>query len=413
MIAGFTADLKACYRSLVVPTMTASITASASNTLSRSVEGEAALNYNLWLIALQDARAALADPAFTVSPEYSESRSLAVKHLRGWYEFWNRECVSDAAGAWQLAIKDARIGLLDATVAAGNWNLATRANRLDRQTLLDELCVQVVIKPDRGYSAVIPNTTGSVVVNAGFTIAGGPLRTDAGVVRVRISQTGSQVVAGEGPIAADGTFSASLDWPAGLDPIHIDILATLIDHETFLNEPEISIALPTDIQRFDRITKSATRLSFTFTNGFDGWSSGTVGSQKISTTWGLVDHLSLGGGVIHLDGRGTGSGAKAWIYRTITLPDSATTFSFDVSAEVIAGSSSSVRVVIEVGDVTKNFTFAVSNGTNKLSFKRERVDISQWAGRRVRIFVEQNYNGLSGFDKEIYVDNIKIETSLG
>jgi hypothetical protein len=405
-------DLKRCFLNVVGPALDAgTAAATASGEAELGARDEAVVAYGIWLYGLQLARTTLKDPTFTVTPELTRSQAKAVAFLRAWYGFWNRACAEDAAADWHLSIKDARIGLGDTSALAATWSLATRAHRLDRQTLLDQLCAQVVINPNRRYSAVLPGESGTVTVHAGLSINHGPLHTDAGLIRVRVKLSSSDVAAGEGPIAADGSFSANLEWPAGVDPIKVDILATLIDVEGVLDSPGVTIEVPTDIERFDRITKHAEQLSFTFTHGFDSWSGGTIGPEG-GMPWGLVDHLPDGGGVMHLDGRGSGSGAKAWIDRGFDLPTSTTALTFDVSAEVIAGSSSSVRVrIVANGVSTTILSTTVHNATNQLSFTRKRIDLSRWAGKHVTIFIEQNYNGTDGFDKEIYVDNVRILTS--
>jgi hypothetical protein len=67
------------------------------------------------------------------------------------------------------------------------------------------------------------------------------------------------------------------------------------------------------------------------------------------------------------------------------------------------------------GGTSKAFPWAtLHNSTNHLSFTRKTINIARWAGRAVTIYVEQNDNtpaGAVGFDKEIYVDNVRIEAA--
>ena len=401
----FRNSLNLCYLGFVAPTLSAGIDAAKTNG-SIDAEENGFVAYSTWLWELQVARTTLHDPGFTVAPDVAQARALGVKFLQAWYADWNSECIAAKDLDWHVPVKFARLALANTRQPAITWGVATQANKLDVQSLLDNLCAKVVIDPARSFTASVPGEDGTVKVKAGISIDHGPLVTAAGSVRVHITQTGSTTVIGDGPIDASGAFEATTTWPSGTDPVRYDILATLIDNESIDDSVIESIDVPTDIQRFDRITKHAERLSFTFNSGLDGWSKGTLGGPGD-----LVDNEHVGNGEAHMDGRGTGSAGKAWIDRTFTLPQTVTTFSFDLSAEIIAGSSSSARVVIEAGGVSKSFNFAISNGTNHLSYKRETIDLRPWAGQRVKIFVEQNYNGLGGFDKEIYVDNIRIALS--
>jgi hypothetical protein len=370
--------------------------------------------YSVWLAGLGQARAALHDPSFVVAPAYAQSRTAGVAFLRAWYLAWNADCRSAAGLDWHVPVKFARLALLYARQPAVSWGLATRANQLDVQTLLDQLCVRVVIDPARSYAAQLPGETGSISVRAGFSINGGPMQVAAGAVSVRAVLTGSTTVIGEGPTDANGAFAADLAWPDGLDPIRIDLLATLIDTENFDDAGTIVINLPTAIERFDRITKPALRLSFTFDRDFDSWSHGISGPEG-GANWGLADHLSVGGGVVHLDGRGSPSTLNAWIFRSFDLPANTTNLTLDASAEIIAGSSSIIEVrVVAGGTTTTILRKTLRNSTNHLSFAGLAANLAPWAGQHVTIYIGQNDNtpaGQQGFDKEIYVDNVEIHRS--
>jgi hypothetical protein len=152
-------------------------------------------------------------------------------------------------------------------------------------------------------------------------------------------------------------------------------------------------------------------LKWTFDHDLEGWHPGGVGPRN-STDWGFAAYSSVGGGVAVLDGRGDPSQPNSWIFRAVDVPVSATRLTFDVSAEIIAGSSSSVIVRIVSGDTSSRVLSAtVRNSTNHLSFTRKSIDISRWAGHNVTIYIEENDNtpaGSIGFDKEIYVDNVTI-----
>ena len=79
-------------------------------------------------------------------------------------------------------------------------------------------------------------------------------------------------------------------------------------------------------------------------------------------------------------------------------------------AELIAGSSSLVGARIEVNGQFKELRAAeaVHNSHNRLSFVTKVVDIHEYAGQTVTIYIDQDYNHLGGFDKEIYIDKVRI-----
>jgi hypothetical protein len=415
LATAFSDALRTCYRDFVAPTLTEA-THEAAIGGDEQTETDGFVAYSTWLGGIELARRTIGDPSFTVAPELARSKALGAAFLTAWYGFWNRDCVAVKDQSWHSPVKFARIALAWTRQPAVTWGVATRANKLDVQSLLDNLCAKVVIDSSRTYTAVAPGDTGDVNVTAGIAIDNGPVQTAAGAVRVRISLTGSTTVLGEGPTDAEGVFSVTTPWPDGVNPVRFDILATLIDNESLDESVIASIDVPTDILRFDRITKMATRLSFTFDHGFDSWTSGAIASRGSSpNNWGSVDHQRLGGGVMHLDGRGDPSRPNSWIFRSFDLPASTTAMSFDVSAEVIAGSSSSVIVRLVTGKTsTVLLSTTVHNSRNSLSFTKLRVDLQQWAGQHVTIYIEQNDNtpaGGVGFDKEIYIDNVKIALS--
>jgi hypothetical protein len=234
-----------------------------------------------------------------------------------------------------------------------------------------------------------------------FPAAIGVYNVERVLVLRKTSLFGTEVLADEGPSATGQTdFTLTFTSAHLLDAS--DLFVFVVTTVLPFSHPQLEVA--------QVVSSAPSPILFTFAHGLDGWSKGVIGPEG-SNPWGLVDNVHEGNGEAHLDGRGSGSGGKAWIDHSFTLPETVTTLTFDLSAEVIAGSSSSARVVVEFGGVSQNFNFAISNGTNHLSYKRETIDLRQWAGERVKIFVEQNYNGLGGFDKEIYVDNIRISTS--
>jgi hypothetical protein len=374
----------------------------------RHAEDQRAYPLAMWMGSFGYVGSIIGNPRFTMPAELARSKLRAAAFVRFFYAEENHECV---------VVKDdlnvhnplfwAETALSKAKWYAAAFHVDTAADGLDLRTLLDQLCVQVVIDPHRAFSGIAPGDTGDLTVQAGFTIAGGPLRFMPNPVRVTAVLRESGETIGDRDTESDGTFTVpGLVWPVGVDPLVIDLTATLTDD---VGGQEVL----TDIARFDRLTQRGERLSFTFDRGFDSWSSGVAGPEG-SSNWGLVDHLSVGGGVMHMDGRGNPSRANAWIFRSFRLPSTTTTMSFDASAELIAGSSSSVRVRVVAGGVsTVLLSATLRNSHNSLSFTQKQVDLSRWAGKQVTIYIEQNDNtpsGAVGFDKEIYIDNVLIAT---
>jgi hypothetical protein len=363
--------------------------------------------YDAWLAAIGVVRQVLHDPTFSVTPETRQSKTLAAGFLRAAYDGYNRMCfINKDLHLWQVPVSDAVTALVAAARRAIEWSINTPANRLDMTSLLTRLCAKVVIIPRR-FSANGPGDRGVLVVKAGVSIAGGPMHTGAGAVHVAIALRGSSDPAFEGDTDASGNVETSQTWP-GIDPLTIDITAAYLD-VTALG------TVRSDLKATDRVTQRAQKLSFTFDHGFEGWLTGRSGPEG-TTNWGLVDWLSFAGdGVVHMDGRGNPSRPNAWIYQSFELPETTKTLSFDVSAEIIKGSSSLVRVRIVSGGVSTPMPWvSLHNATSHLSFSRVTVNISPWAGRHVTIYIEQNDNtpaGATGFDKEIYVDNVRIGTS--
>lgn len=363
--------------------------------------------YDAWRSAISIVRSRTGDPSFAVDPEFAESKVLAARFLRALYVAWNAECVANKTEAdWRVPTALAEVGIRVAGKEAILWDIPTVPNRLDIATLLANACARLQIDWNHRFSAVGPGDSGTISLLAGMSIAGGPLQTGAGDIHVKISLTGATSQPFEADTDVAGGVTTTATWPAGVDPLTINVAAVLIDMPH-------GRRVPSDIARSDRATLHAQRLVFTFDRGFDGWSSGVAGSSP--SNWGLVDHLSIGGGVIHMDGRGVPSRPNAWISRSFDLPESTTTLSFDASAEIIPGSSSLVQVRIDAnGASTTILNATLRNSRTRLSFARITVNISRWAGQHVRIFIEQNDNtpaGTSGYDKEIYIDNVRISTT--
>lgn len=406
-------DLKDFYHNVVAPTLlngrAEALQVGAGSSPTR--EDEMAAPYDGWLMIIGYDRLALHDPTFTVSPELADSKAPATNFLRQWYDAENAACLVAAEDVnVRTPIFWAETALSEAKSYATSWDVATTANLLDLRTLLDDLCVQVVIDPSRSYSAVAAGDSGLISIKAGFSIGGGPLRSAPNPIRVTVRLTGTNTVLGDRDTDADGTFSVpDVVWPDGVDPMQIDVLATLIDNVGG-NE------LPSQIARFDRITKPAEKLEFTFDTDLEGWTKGVAG-LKGSDNWGTVYQLPRNGGIVQLDGTGAPGLANAWISKSIALPNLARKLTFDVSAHDRANSDShfTVRLIDDSSDnvVVDRIVFGVEGS---LSFTPVSVDISAWAGRTVTLVFAQDDNGVRvgnkrtfpGGDEQILLDNIRI-----
>jgi hypothetical protein len=250
-------DLRTWYQAVVKPALAGAEIESVKDPLDVKDSDLPDAEYSSWLEALDWARQVTGDSAFTVAPELTESVGLAATFLRDWYLAENAECLKRAddintAGPlfWaERAIDDASYRAFMYSVLS-DIIFSTAANYLDQQTLLDGLCVKVVIDQDRSYSATKPAETGTLTVRAGFQIGTGPVRYGVPAYPIWVEgnvRSGSEFEAFE--LGEDGRGSVDgLLWPAGVDPVQVDILATLT---------ELASLSPTSIQRFDRITKSA------------------------------------------------------------------------------------------------------------------------------------------------------------
>lgn len=241
--ADFTNDLKDCYTNDVAPQLQAQTTAHIPDDLTAAQDATDV--YDRWLDGLVIAQGFFA--GFTLNPELGQSQVLAAKLLRNWFDGFNLECigVEDQPTA---ALLDAVLAFNTPDAKARDWGVATKANRLDYESLLDGLCVQIVIDPSRTYSATGSGGQGTVTVPVGYSIAGQPIRHDR-PIDVELTVTGQSTPFSDGDAPADGVVSAPLTWPTGMDPASIDILAS------FDFSGNIS-----DIARFDRITKHPTSL---------------------------------------------------------------------------------------------------------------------------------------------------------
>src|SRR5262249_35275255 len=145
---------------------------------------DAELAYDDWLFAVRWARALF---TFQVEPEFEQSHVLAVRHLTAYNAALNFRCIQRASGPMDDTLASplrwAGLALARAHDLATRWSLATQANRLDLETLLNGLCVRVVIDPSRTFTGKSPGVTGTLHVPTAITILqdidlSGPQRHD-------------------------------------------------------------------------------------------------------------------------------------------------------------------------------------------------------------------------------------------
>ncbi|HLX33860.1 MAG TPA: hypothetical protein VKR30_01310 [Candidatus Limnocylindrales bacterium] len=239
--SGLVKDLKDCWVNFVAPALTAQSKVSTPDNMDAAEAAK--LAYDFWRTTID--KGVLFFGSFMVAPELANSKPLAVAFLKNWYATWNAKCRADAASPHD-AVLDAFSALKVPHVEAASWGVDSAANGLDYETLLNNLCVQVVIDPSRNFSAAKPGDDGNVTVPVGYSVAGGPVLHDE-PIDVRLTLPGQSAPFADGSPDQSGTFTAQLTWPDGVDPVKIDILASLEYDRGFLSP----------VARFDEITQSS------------------------------------------------------------------------------------------------------------------------------------------------------------
>lgn len=136
-------------------------------------------------------------------------------------------------------------------------------------------------------------------------------------------------------------------------------------------------------------------VSWEFTNAdAGGWLRGVV----CPFPQGAQTHVDWGIGIfqenmIVMDGRGPASNrleANAWLTRTVTLPPDASLFRINASGHFLNDARTRVRVRVVDGAVSTVVLEQVITGSWPVRvFQTLDANIAPWAGRTVRIFVEQ------------------------
>jgi len=339
-------DLREWYQAVVKPAFERGAFAAFDQPLDVKKSDVPYQEYSDWLLALDWARQVTGDPTFTVAPELADSVRRAVNVLGDWYFAENAECVKRAddintAGPlfWAtLAIHDAATRAKSYSDMSG-IDFATVANKLDRQSLLDGLCVKVVIDPSRSYSAKKPGDTGTVALKAGFKIGNGAVRYGVPAYPIWVAvkvESGAQMpvqkLGDDGRGTVDGVV-----WPPGTDPVQIDLEARLVEG--------VDAGTETEIVGLDRITKSTHEPKIVFRSDRDGgtipqlWSMNPDGTDAKQLTHDPVGFSSLNpawspdGTKIAFVHTGGGPRAQIWVMdangenaHPVTHFDAASTF---------------------------------------------------------------------------------------
>lgn len=185
-----------------------------------------------------------------LAAQVADATPLAAAYLNKRYEFFNRACaeaqnlgfpITETFGPVAQAAKGLDVGAL-----ARQWGVPREPNNLDDEFLLDNLCVQVAFDTLLPDGLDRPGDTGTLTVGTHYTIAGGPARNDL-PIRVRLTRDGAAIGSpASGLVDTSGILDSQITWPAGVDPLTIDVLARL-DRSGFRR-----------IARFDRLTIGCT-----------------------------------------------------------------------------------------------------------------------------------------------------------
>ena len=213
---------------------------------------DALSEYDAWIAGVKFA-IVTGDTFVLAQTDDAEAKTLAAVMLRNEIRLDNERCVANASSftgdvndfesAKSPLFLAAQVTLDQAD--AHRWGIDTRANKLDLETVLNELCVKVVIQSAAFPSDLKPGQSATLRVQAGVTIAGGPIRHDI-PIKVKLSRGGAAAgVPSNGITDAQGVFSASVGWPEGVTELKVDILAC------------IAAKLPSKICRFDQVRKTS------------------------------------------------------------------------------------------------------------------------------------------------------------
>jgi len=228
------------YNVVVVPTFQKSMAVSSTDFSAQKMLDLmlAHVEYDAWLDAILyaniETQAITNTPFIDPQPELNDSEALAVAYLHHYYNVWNDRSGVDRANSidgriLSDPIEDAAEAMM-AGIWAQDWQIPLQPNQLDDESLLNDLIVKVVIRQKQFVSGSQPGDSVALQVKAGVTI-GSPLipgvdnaRFDI-PVKVKFSRGGSTLQT----ITTDsqGMATCNTTWPQGVNPLKIDILATI------------------------------------------------------------------------------------------------------------------------------------------------------------------------------------------
>jgi hypothetical protein len=217
------------------------------------------VEYDAWLDAILfaniETQAITNTPFIDPQPELNDSEALAVSYLLHYYHVWdNRSGVYRNNQIDGLILSDPIEDASEAMMAgiwAQDWQIPLQPNHLDDEYLLNNLTVKAVIRQKQFVSGSQPGDAVALQVKAGVTI-GSPLIPGADnarfdiPLRVKFSRGANTIQT----ITTDsqGMATCTTTWPQGVNPLKIDILAT-IKRASGRDRPRISV--------FDVATKTS------------------------------------------------------------------------------------------------------------------------------------------------------------
>ena len=151
------------------------------------------------------------------------------------------------------------------------------------------------------------------------------------------------------------------------------------------------------------------QLTFDFTANSEGWYRGfTCAAPPYPPDWGIVIYQEQ---MFVLDGRGPGSNRtepNAWLSRVINLPATTTLFRFDASAHPFPDNRTRVRIRVVDGTTSTVILSQLLSvpATGVRSFQTLEANLAPWAGKTIRLYVEQLDDGAS--HGQLWLDTFRV-----
>src|SRR5262245_43741886 len=164
--------------------------------------------------------------AKNLEPLLLAARNAAAKQLVAYSDALNFKCNTVAGGPANGDDPASPLYWAAAGIFVNTWakdlGLAPAIPLLKLESILDRLCVQVVIEPSRSYSGTKPGDEGTLHVPVGVKIQdkdgkAGPLRHDI-PLQVKADWKAASSV---GNPDGQGHYDVTLTWPNGVDPFKI------------------------------------------------------------------------------------------------------------------------------------------------------------------------------------------------